>query len=155
MQFLEKDSGEFDMTFIFKGKSFKLLQQRWKSGHIMALEHKLKLWCVILFSHKITKFCDNFGDEIWWRSLVTNFGDEFWWWIFETKGDEFWWLILVTNLGDEFGWRILVTNALSFYRSQNVLCWSKFFEPAQKPILLNVNLLFVWHKMFVTATICK
>ena len=22
--------------------------------------------------------------------------------------------------------------ALSFYRSQNVLCWSKFFEPAQK-----------------------
>ena len=63
------------------------------------------------------------------------------------------------------------TNALSFYRSQNVFCWSKCFEPAQnltafsasskpfvpaqKPILLNGNHLFVWHKMFVTATICQ
>ena len=28
-------------------------------------------------------------------------------------------------------WRI-PCNALSFYRSLNVLCWSKFFEPAQK-----------------------
>ena len=27
-------------------------------------------------------------------------------------------------------------NALSFYRSQNVLCWSKFFEPAQKFIYI-------------------
>jgi hypothetical protein len=27
--------------------------------------------------------------------------------------------------------------------------------PAQKPILLNANHLFVWHKMFVTATIFK
>ena len=26
---------------------------------------------------------------------------------------------------------------------------------AQKPILLNANHLFVWHKMFVTATKCK
>ena len=25
-----------------------------------------------------------------------------------------------------------LSNALSFYRSQNVLCWSKYFEPAQK-----------------------
>ena len=32
---------------------------------------------------------------------------------------------------------------------------SKPFVPAQKPILLNANHLFVWHKMFVTATICK
>ena len=32
---------------------------------------------------------------------------------------------------------------------------SKTFVPAQKPILLNVNHLFVWHKMFVTGTICK
>ena len=32
---------------------------------------------------------------------------------------------------------------------------SKTFDPAQKPILLNANLLFVWHKVFVTATICK
>jgi hypothetical protein len=32
---------------------------------------------------------------------------------------------------------------------------SKPFVPAQKPILLNANHLFVWHKIFVTATICK
>ena len=32
---------------------------------------------------------------------------------------------------------------------------SKTFVLAQKPILLNANHLFVWHKMFVTATICK
>ena len=32
---------------------------------------------------------------------------------------------------------------------------SKPFVPAQKPILLNANHLFVWHKIFVTATISK
>ena len=32
---------------------------------------------------------------------------------------------------------------------------SKTFVPAQKPILLNANHIFVWHKMFVTTTICK
>ena len=32
---------------------------------------------------------------------------------------------------------------------------SKPFVPAQKPILLNANHLFVWLKMFVTATISK
>jgi hypothetical protein len=32
---------------------------------------------------------------------------------------------------------------------------SKTFVPAQKPILLNANHLFVWHKMFVTGTMCK
>ena len=32
---------------------------------------------------------------------------------------------------------------------------SKTFVPAQKPILLNANHLYVWHKMFVTDTICK
>ena len=32
---------------------------------------------------------------------------------------------------------------------------SKTFVPEQKTILLNANHLFVWHKMFVTATICK
>ena len=32
---------------------------------------------------------------------------------------------------------------------------SKTFVLAQKPILLNANHLFVWHKMFVTGTICK
>ena len=32
---------------------------------------------------------------------------------------------------------------------------SKTFVPAQKPILLNANHLFVWHKMLVTGTICK
>ena len=29
---------------------------------------------------------------------------------------------------------------------------SKTFVPAQKPILLNANHLFVWHKKFVSAT---
>ena len=32
---------------------------------------------------------------------------------------------------------------------------SKTFVPSQKPILLNANHLLVWHKMFVTGTICK
>ena len=32
---------------------------------------------------------------------------------------------------------------------------SKTFVQAQKPILLNANHLLVWHKMFVTGTICK
>ena len=32
---------------------------------------------------------------------------------------------------------------------------SETFVLAQKPILLNANHLFVWHKMFVTATICE
>ena len=32
---------------------------------------------------------------------------------------------------------------------------SKNFVLAQKTILLNANHLYVWHKMFVTATICK
>jgi hypothetical protein len=32
---------------------------------------------------------------------------------------------------------------------------SKTFVPAQKPILLNANHLFVWHKMFVTCKICE
>ena len=32
---------------------------------------------------------------------------------------------------------------------------SKTFVPAQKTILLTANHLFVWHKMFVSATICK
>ena len=55
--------------------------------------------------------------------------------------------------------------ALSFYRSQNILSQSKSLTafsgsskkivPAQKPILLNANHLLVWHKMFVTGTICK
>ena len=32
---------------------------------------------------------------------------------------------------------------------------SKTFVPAQKTILLNANHLFIWQKMFVTATICR
>ena len=32
---------------------------------------------------------------------------------------------------------------------------SKTFVLAQKPILLNANHFYVWHKMFVTATIYK
>ena len=38
---------------------------------------------------------------------------------------------------------------------QNLTASSKTFVPAQKPILLNANHLFVWHKMFVTGTVCK
>ena len=33
--------------------------------------------------------------------------------------------------------------------------YSNTYVPAQKTILLNANHLFVWHKMFVTATISK
>ena len=32
---------------------------------------------------------------------------------------------------------------------------SKTFVPAHQPILLNANHLFLWHKIFVTGTICK
>ena len=33
---------------------------------------------------------------------------------------------------------ILCTNALSFYRSKTVLCWSNFFEPALKFIYVHI-----------------
>ena len=74
-------------------------------------------------------------------------------------------LIYNANYNKKIGWIewSKVTNALSFYWSQNLLCQSKFFEPfqeldcfgassktfvpAQKPILLHTNHLFVWHKM--------
>ena len=48
------------------------------------------------------------------------------------------------------------TNFLS--QTKNLTAFSassKTFVPAQKPILLNANHLFVWHKIVVTATICK
>ena len=32
---------------------------------------------------------------------------------------------------------------------------SESFVLAQKPILMNANHIFVWHKLFVTATICE
>ena len=38
---------------------------------------------------------------------------------------------------------------------KNLTAFSASFVPAQKKNLLNANHLFVWHKMFVTATICK
>ena len=43
----------------------------------------------------------------------------------------------------------------NFLSQPKNLTASKTFVPAQKPILLNANGLFVWHKMFVTGTICK
>ena len=65
----------------------------------------------------------------------------------------------------------LLTNALSFYRSQNVLEWSIFFEPDQKFIYIlwqsqkflatqkddfhSVKLLFCRHKRFWRATKCN
>ena len=57
------------------------------------------------------------------------------------------------------------TGPKMFYASPNFLSQpknltassasSKTFVPAQKPTLLNENHLFVLHKMFVAATICK
>ena len=57
-----------------------------------------------------------------------------------------------------------VTNALSFYRSQNVLCQSKFFEPAKKiwMHLVPLQKLLCWHKnqfywmqiIFLSGTKC-
>ena len=47
-------------------------------------------------------------------------------------------------------------NFLSQPKTLTAFCGSsKTFVPALKPILLNANHLFVWHKMFVTGTICK
>ena len=43
-------------------------------------------------------------------------------------------------------------NILGPVKGQGISASSKTFVPAQKPILLNANHLFVWHKMFVTAT---
>ena len=55
------------------------------------------------------------------------------------------------------------TGPKMFCAGPNILCQpknltafsasSKTFVPAQKLILLNANHLFVWHNMFVTATI--
>ena len=47
------------------------------------------------------------------------------------------------------------TKNLKLVKGQGISASSKTFVPAQKPILLNANHLFVWHKIFVTATICK
>jgi hypothetical protein len=48
------------------------------------------------------------------------------------------------------------SNVLSQPKNFNAFSTSsKTFAPAQKPILLNANHPFVWHKMFLTATICK
>ena len=49
--------------------------------------------------------------------------------------------------------------SLSFLsQSKNLSAFSassKPFVPVPKPILLNTNHLFVWHKMFVTTTMCN
>ena len=49
----------------------------------------------------------------------------------------------------------MTQNILRPVKGQGISASSRTFVPAQKPILLNANHLFVWHKMFVTATICK
>ena len=44
----------------------------------------------------------------------------------------------------------------ALWQPKNLTAFSaslKTFESAQKTILLNANIFFVWHKMFVTATI--
>ena len=38
---------------------------------------------------------------------------------------------------------------------KNLTAFSAFSKKFHKIILLNANHFFVWHKMFVTATICK
>ena len=57
------------------------------------------------------------------------------------------------------------TGPKMFCAAPNILCppknmtafiaSSKTFVLAQKPILLNANHLSIWHKMIVTAIICK
>ena len=44
-------------------------------------------------------------------------------------------------------------NFLSQPKNLTAFASSKTFDLAQKPILLNANHLFVWHKMFVTGKI--
>ena len=46
-------------------------------------------------------------------------------------------------------------NILQPVKGQGISASSKTFVLAHKPILLNANHLFVWHKMFVTGTIFK
>jgi hypothetical protein len=57
------------------------------------------------------------------------------------------------------------TGPKKFCAAPNILCQpknltafiasSKTFVLALKPILLNANYLFIWHKMFVIAKTCK
>ena len=53
------------------------------------------------------------------------------------------------NRTDGFG----VSNALSFYRSQNVLCWSKFFVPDQRHIVAVTNILRQTKRWFAFSKI--
>ena len=56
------------------------------------------------------------------------------------------------------GRKIFCTSPSFLSQPKNLTAFSatsKTFGAAQKPILLNENHLFVWHKIFVTATICK
>ena len=74
---------------------------------------------------------ENFGSKIWMpyskrvNFFITKIKEVQ---IHDLKKDQ---IILVQERG-HFGKFLGLSNALSFYRSQNVLCRSKFFEPAQK-----------------------
>ena len=46
-------------------------------------------------------------------------------------------------------------NALSFYRSQNVLCWSKCFVPDKMMICIQLNWFLCRHKRFWRGTKCS
>ena len=46
-------------------------------------------------------------------------------------------------------------NILGPVKGQGISAFLKTFVPAQRTILLNANHIFVWHKMFVTATVRK
>ena len=54
--------------------------------------------------------------------------------------------------------KMFCPNPIFLRQSKNLtafIAYSKTFVPAQKGILLNANHLFVWHKMFATATIFR
>ena len=53
------------------------------------------------------------------------------------------------------GPKIFCASPIVLLKPENLTAFSassKTFVPAQKPILLNANHLFVWHKVFVTGT---
>ena len=56
------------------------------------------------------------------------------------------------------GTKMFCANPNFLSQSKNLTAFSASSKPfvlAQKPILLNANYVFVWHKMFETAKICK
>ena len=62
------------------------------------------------------------------------------------------------NICNALGPKMFCAGPIFLIQPKNLTAFSassKPFVPAQRPILLNANYLFVWHKMFMTVTICK